>query len=191
MADSMDSNNFQKIKEGDQSAFNKLFDHHYSSLCFFANTYLNDIDQSRSLVQQVFVELWTKREKITINTSIKSYLFQSVKNRSIDFHRKEKNNIQISESIENSIHSPFQDLIEEAELNTRINNSINQLPDKCRKIFILCRFEGLKYAQIAEKLDISVKTVEMQMGIALKKLRKSLSDYQMINLMIFIFSKKQ
>jgi RNA polymerase sigma-70 factor (ECF subfamily) len=81
-------------------------------------------------------------------------------------------------------------LVEEAELNDRINASINQLPEKCREIFLLCRFEGLKYAEIAKKLNISVKTVEMQMGIALKKLRENLSDYQMINLLVFVSSKK-
>ena len=80
--------------------------------------------------------------------------------------------------------------MEEAELNARINQSINELPEKCREVFKLCRFEGLKYAQIAEQLDISVKTVEMQMGIALKKLRQKLSDNQMVNLLFFIFSKK-
>jgi RNA polymerase sigma-70 factor (ECF subfamily) len=75
-------------------------------------------------------------------------------------------------------------------LNHRINASINELPEKCREIFLLCRFEGMKYAEIARKLDISVKTVEMQMGIALKKMRSSLSDYQMVNLMVFVHSKK-
>lgn len=85
---------------------------------------------------------------------------------------------------------PFRDLVEEAELNERINASINKLPEKCREIFLLCRFEGLKYAEIAQKMNISVKTVEMQMGIALKRLRESLSDYQMINLLVFVFSKK-
>jgi RNA polymerase sigma-70 factor (ECF subfamily) len=80
--------------------------------------------------------------------------------------------------------------VEEAELNARINASINQLPEKCREIFILCRFEGLKYSEIAEKLDISIKTVEMQMGIALKKIRNNLTDYQIINLLVFVYAKK-
>jgi RNA polymerase sigma-70 factor (ECF subfamily) len=121
---------------------------------------------------------------------VKSYLYQSVKNRCIDYLRKEKSTSEISEIVENINQTPFRDLVEEAELNDRINASINQLPEKCREIFLLCRFEGLKYAEIAKKLNISVKTVEMQMGIALKKLRENLSDYQMINLLVFVSSKK-
>lgn len=185
-----DLNLFDKISRGDEAAFSCLFDDHYTSLCFFANKYLSDMDEARSLVQQVFIDLWMKREKILVNYSVKSYLYKTVKNRCIDVLRKEKNSTEISESVENLSHTPFRDLMEEAELNDRINASINQLPKKCREIFMLCRFEGLKYSEIAEKLGISVKTVEMQMGIALKKLRKFLSDYQMINLLIFILAKK-
>ena len=169
---------FQQIKKGDEAAFSHLFDAYYSALCLFANKYLRDMDLSRSLVQQVFIDVWTKCEKIRIVTSVKSYLYTTVKN------------TEISESVENLRQTPFRDLVEEAELNDRINASINQLPEKCREIFLLCRFEEMKYSEIAKKLGISVKTVEMQMGIALKKLRDSLSDYQMINLLIFIYSKK-
>ncbi|MFW5755240.1 MAG: RNA polymerase sigma-70 factor [Tangfeifania sp.] len=190
MAKVTDSIIFQQIKKGDEAAFSRLFDGYYSALCMFANKYLRDMDLSRSLVQQVFIDLWTKRESITVSTSVKSYLYTTVKNRCIDVLRKEKTTTAISESVENLNQIPFRDLIEEAELNDRINASINQLPEKCREIFLLCRFEGLKYSEIAENLGISVKTVEMQMGIALKKLRDSLSDYQMINLLVFIYSKK-
>lgn len=190
MAKVTDSIIFQQIKKGDEAAFSRLFDGYYSALCMFANKYLRDMDLSRSLVQQVFIDLWTKRESITVSTSVKSYLYTTVKNRCIDVLRKEKTTTAISESVENLNQIPFRDLIEEAELNDRINASINQLPEKCREIFLLCRFEGLKYSEISENLGISVKTVEMQMGIALKKLRENLSDYQMINLLVFIYSKK-
>ena len=190
MAKVMDPIIFQQIKKGDEAAFSRLFDAYYSALCLFANKYLQDMDLARSLVQQVFIDLWTKRERITVSTSVKSYLYTTVKNRCIDVLRKTKATTEISESVENLNQTPFRDLVEEAELNDRINASINQLPEKCREIFLLCRFEGMKYSEIAEKLGISVKTVEMQMGIALKKLRDSLSDYQMINLLVFIYSKK-
>lgn len=172
-----DPNIFRKIKNGDIAAFSQLFDETYTPLCFFANKYIYDMDKSRSLVQQVFVNLWVKQKKLKVHSSPKTYLYQSVKNRCIDYLRKEKKPIfepgfqAIYESV------PFQDLVEEAEINERINTAIYELPEKCREIFMLCRFEGLKYAEIAEKLNISVKTVEMQMGIALKKLRTKLSDY--------------
>jgi RNA polymerase sigma-70 factor, ECF subfamily len=186
-----DPNIFQHIRKGDEAAFSRLFDGYYAALCFFAAKYLGDMDLSRSLVQQVFVDLWVKREKTDIAISVKSYLYRSVKNRCIDHLRKERNTSEISKSVENFSQMPFRDLVEEAELNDRINASINKLPEKCREVFLLCRFEGLKYAEIAQKLNISVKTVEMQMGIALKKLRESLSDYQMINLLVFVHSKKK
>jgi RNA polymerase sigma-70 factor (ECF subfamily) len=190
MAENLNQHIFKRLQNGDEKAFSELFDKYYSALCMFANKYLQDMDLSRSLVQQVFIDLWMKRQKIAISTSVKSYLYTTVKNRCIDVLRKSKATTEISESVENLRQTPFHDLIEEAELNDRINASINQLPEKCSEVFLLCRFEGLKYSEIAEKLGVSVKTVEMQMGIALKKLRDSLSDYQTINLLIFIYSKK-
>lgn len=181
---------FDKIQKGDVSAFNILFDESYTNLCFFANKYLSDIDLSRSIVQQVFVDIWIKREKIKIHSSLKTYLYNSVKNRSLDYIQKEKRIVPYSVNYENMEAIPFQDLVEEAELNDRINSSINKLPGRCREIFILCRFEGLKYSEIAERLNISVKTVEMQMGIALKKMRNYLSEFHMFRLLLFVLSKK-
>jgi len=185
----VDEDIFSKIKIGDELAFNFLFEHFYSSLCFFSCKYVSDIDKARSLVQQVFVDIWVKREKLEVSRSAKAYMYNAVRNKSIDYLRKEKNTIQITEKIENIREVPFHDLIEETEQINQINNLINELPDKCREIFIMCRFEGMKYKQIAEKLDISIKTVEMQMGIALKKIRKKLSDQNLINLFLFFFSK--
>jgi RNA polymerase sigma-70 factor (ECF subfamily) len=181
---------FQQIKTGDETAFSRLFDHYYTPMCFFAAKFLNDMDISRSVVQQVFVDLWIKREKLNVKHSVKSYLFQSVRNRSIDYLRQQKNNIQISQRTEEMITAPFHDLIEESEMYSQVNSTINQLPEKCREIFILCRQDGLKYSEIARELNISVKTVEMQMGIALKKIRSSLNNLQLLNLLFMVFSKK-
>jgi RNA polymerase sigma-70 factor (ECF subfamily) len=157
----------------------------------FANKYLGDLDLSRSLVQELFVDLWLKREKLAIREPVKFYLYKAVRNRAIDHLRKSNRNVKLSEISDSKLSSPFEDKLEEAELNARINQSINELPEKCREIFLLCRFEGLKYSQIAEKLNISVKTVEMQMGIALKKMKDKLPDIQVIKLMMSIFLKKR
>ena len=181
---------FEKIKKGDDAAFSRLFDRFYTPLCFFASKYVSDLDLARSLVQQFFVDLWVKREKLDIHSSPKSYLYRSVKNRCIDYLRTRKKTIPVSMNGENDSSVPFQDLVEEAEINEKLNRAINQLPEKCREIFVLCRFENMKYSEIAKHLNISVKTVEMQMGIALKKLRQSLSDYQIINLLVFLHLKK-
>lgn len=180
---------FDDIRNGNEVAFNKAFDLYYSRLCFFADKILHDFDLSRSLAQQVFVDLWIKREKLRID-SLESYLYQSVRNAALDVLKHKKAELKYLSSLEKEETGQITDLIEEAELADRINKAIQKLPEKCREIFVLCRFEELKYAEIADRLNISVKTVEMQIGIALKKLRKELSDYQMIQLFTFTFPKK-
>ena len=182
---------YLKIKEGSEEAFNKVFELYYSRLCYFADHILHDFDFSRSLVQEVFVDLWVNREKQEISGSLKSFLFSTVKNRALDVlkHRKVESKFLAYHSEKEETVS-FQDLVEEAELNERINSAIQELPPRCRDIFILCRFEELKYSEIAERLNISVKTVEMQINIALKRMRQKLSDYQIIGLLLSVFSKK-
>lgn len=180
---------FDDISKGNEEAFNKAFDLYYSRLCFFADKMLRDFDLSRSVVQQVFVDLWIKREKLQID-SLQSYLYQSVRNASLDVLKHKKAESKYLSTLEKEESGQINDLIEEAELADRINKAIQKLPEKCREIFLLCRFEELKYAEIAARLNISVKTVEMQISIALKKLRKELSDYQMIQLLV-LFSRKK
>ena len=184
-----DSELLQKICLGNEEAFTKAFDLYYSPLCYYTDKFIHDMDESRSLVQQVFVDFWIKREKLQIQQSLKGYLFKCARNSSLDFlkHRlvESKYMNQINQESETQDH----DLIEEAELNARINTAIEALPEKCREIFILCRFEELRYAEIAQRLDISVKTVEMQMGIALKKLKLKLTNNQHIKILLYLFSK--
>jgi len=180
---------FAEIRNGNEEAFNKAFDFYYSRLCFFADKMLRDFDLSRSLVQQIFVDLWIKREKLQID-SLKSYLYQSVRNSALDVLKHKKVESRYLISLDKSEPEEMTDLMEEAELAHRINRAIQNLPEKCREIFVLCRFEELKYAEIADRLNISVKTVEMQVSIALKKLRKELADYQMIQLLSILFPKK-
>ncbi len=190
MAKDDDIRIIEEIKKGNDKAFSELFDAYYNVLCFFSNKYVSDLDLSRSVVQQFFVDLWINREKISINQSVKSYLFTSVRNASIDYLRKNKERPEKVQEIA-KLQVPFRDLVEEAELKERISMAINDLPHKCREIFITCRFDGLKYAEIAVKYNISVKTVEMQMGIALKRLRQSLSDYQIVQILLMILLKNR
>ncbi len=180
---------FEDIKSGSEKAFNKAFELYYTSLCYFTDTILHDFDLSRSVVQQVFVDMWIKRERLQV-VSLKAYLFQSARNACLDILKHRKAESKYLSMLDKSENEPMTDWIENAELADRINNAINNLPEKCRQIFILCRFEELKYAEIAEKLGISVKTVEMQISIALKKLRMDLSDYQPLNLFSLFLSKK-
>jgi len=189
MVQAKDHNLFEEIRNGNEVAFNKAFDLYYSRLCFFADQILHDFDLSRSIVQQVFVDLWIKRDQLLI-ISLQAYLYNSTRNASLDVLKHKKVESRYLSSLEKNESVVEADLMEEAELADRINRAIQNLPEKCREIFLLCRFEGLKYAEIADRLNISVKTVEMQVSIALKKLRRELSDYQMIQLLSFFIPKK-
>jgi len=179
----------QKIVQGNEKSFTEAFDHFYPGLCFYADKFLHDQDESRSLVQQVFVDLWIKRNKLVIQQSPKSYLFTTVRNYALDYLKHKVVETKYLRKVQPDSVSIDSDLIEEAELNARINSAIEALPAKCREIFTLCRFEELRYSEIAQKLGISIKTVEMQMGIALKKLRSKLTGNQNIQILLYIFSK--
>lgn len=165
-----------KICQGDKPSFTEAFMSYYPGLCYYAEKLVHDRDESHSLVQEVFVDLWAKREKLVIEQSLKAYLYTSVRNNSLDYlkHKAIETKYLKESQPFKSANDP--DLIEESELNSRINAAIEDLPEKCREIFILCRYNNLRYNEIALKLGISVKTVEMQMGIAMKKLRLKLSD---------------
>ena len=179
----------KQIRQGNEESFAKAFDHYYTSLCYFADKFIHDLDESRSLVQQVFVDLWIKRDKLVIQHSLKSYLFKATKNSALDYLKHKLVETKYLNDIKPEEIIVERDLIEEAELNARINAAIGELPEKCREIFLLCRFEELRYTEIALRLGISVKTVEMQMGIALKKLKSKLSVNQHIQILVYLFSK--
>jgi RNA polymerase sigma-70 factor, ECF subfamily len=159
-------------------AFQELFNEHYSSLCRFAVSFLKDNDSAEEVVQQVFVNLWDKRDLMDAEKSIKTYLFTSVKNRSLNFIRDNKKYRSYYLDIEGEMEIPVseKDIISEADLNTQVKNALDKLPEKCREIFELCRFEEMKYKEVAEKLGISQKTVEAQMSKALKIMREELKD---------------
>jgi len=184
-----DSELLQKISRGSEESFTEAFDLYYPPLCYYANKFIQDLDESRSIVQQVFVDLWIKRNKVVIHQSLKGYLFKSVRNCALDYLKHKVVETRYLNEKQSEVESYEHDLIEEAELNARINAAIEGLPEKCRQIFILCRFEELRYSEIAIRLEISVKTVEMQMGIALKKLRSKLSPNQHIKILLYLFSK--
>jgi RNA polymerase sigma-70 factor (ECF subfamily) len=153
--------------------------------------WLKDTDESEEIVQLVFVQLWEKREKIHISTSLKSYLYKSVYHSALNTikHQKIKEeylHMKQSQIQENEIQSN-QSL---KELETRIEKALNTLPEQCKLIFSMSRFEDLKYREIADVLNISIKTVENQMGKALKLMRHNLSDFLTILLVIIYFIKK-
>ncbi len=172
----------------DKGTFEDLFRSYFAPLCSFAQKYVRDIDEAKDIVHNVFINLWNKRNEVDLNTSLKSYLFQGVYNRSLNYIRDHKKLVQFNtpqSEAELGKYIESRDHLESSEAEGRINRALDALPDKCREIFLMNRFDGLKYREIAEKLNISIKTVETQMSRALKTLREKLSD--MILVLIFFF----
>jgi RNA polymerase sigma-70 factor (ECF subfamily) len=181
-----------KIEKFSNQDFENLFKDFFTPLCYFARKYVSDIDSAKEIVHDVFINLWEKRDSIDPEKSIKSYLYTSVNNRCLNHIRdnkkfdKENTEIELINEEHNSVST---DSMEEDELKAKINKSINNLPEKCRKVFVLSRYEELKYHEIAERLEISVKTVEAQMSKALKILRENLKEYVMLIILIFFTFK--
>lgn len=178
---------FKKIKKGDEKAFEKLFHGYYSHLCLFAERYVRNQAEAEEIVQDVFVRLWENRKRITIVTSVKNYLFRSVKNRCLNFLQHKKTETQYAQKLlaEAEQATPGDEDFIEPVLLRKIEESIKSMPQKRQEIFRLSREEGLKYREIAEKLNISVKTVETHMGLAIKTLREKLKQFTTFILLNF------
>ena len=157
-----------------------LFKTFYQPLCNYAHTFVQDKDEAEEIVQSTFLSVWEKKEITEIRTGIKPYLYAMVRNACLNLikHEKIKQKHVASELVmaERSVESVSRTVMA-TELETRISEAMEKLPEQCRLIFKLSRFEELKYAEIAEQLDLSVKTVENQMGKALKIMREQLKDY--------------
>lgn len=172
-----------------KAEFEKLFRAHFTALCCFARKYLGDMDSSKEIVHSVFVRLWENRAEFDWEKPAKSYLFTSVYNRSMNFIRDNRRFISgepdtLQEEITDT--SEFSDTLEVAELESRIKSALQNLPEKCRQVFELNRFGGKKYAEIADQLGISLKTVETHMSKALKILREELRDYLYVLLLFLL-----
>lgn len=159
--------------------FERLFETHYSNLCAYANNFIKDIDASEEVVQEVLFKLWTNKESIVITSSVQSYLFRAVRNASLNVlkHVNIREDYKVQNEYEMQDTLSAEDDMIVSELEEKIREAINQLPIERKKVFLLSRYEGLKYKEIAEKLNISVSTVEGQMVKALKFLRTELKDY--------------
>lgn len=174
-----------KIKQGDIKAYETLFHTYYAYLCAFATKVLLNPEAAEEIVQDFFVKLWESRAEITIDTSVKNYLFRSVKNRCLNHIKHEKIKTRHAEKVLSSAsQSQTSHQFYEVFLADEIEKSIAALPAKRREIFRLSRQEGLKYREIAERMNLSVKTVEAQMGLAIKHLREKLKKY---NTFLFYF----
>lgn len=172
-------------EELNHNSFEKLFRSLFPSLMTFAKKILVDEDDAREVVHQVFISVWEKRQEIDLSQSLKSYLFTSVHNRSLNVIRDRKK-FSSAEVPDVAGEWDVSSVIESMELEDKIMEVLSALPEKCREVFELSRFDGLKYSEIAERLHISVKTVENQMSKALKILREKLAKYLSILLWLIL-----
>lgn len=169
-------------EEGDRQAFEKIFKAYYKRLHGFAYSYLMQSEIAEDVVQSVFLKIWSQREAWDPPGTVKQYLFAAVRNEALNKIRHQN---VVDEAEDEVIHT-FENFKEHThsaedfeikELRAAIQKGIDELPPRCRQIFILNRRSGLTYKEIAEYLDISINTVNTQMGRALKSLRNYLSDY--------------
>ena len=184
---------FPKITEGNIEAFENLFHAYYANLCYFATGFIQDDETAEEIVQDLFVKLWERRAQLSVDTSVKNYLYRAVKNQCLN-HIKH-NNIKTAhlQNIHLNYEAQIQpdELFLANELAKKIEESIQSLPEKRREIFRLSREEGLKYQEIAKKLHISLKTVEAQMGLAIKTLREKLKNHISSIILFLCFQNNQ
>ena len=164
--------------------FEQLFRELFKPLSHFALKYVGDWDEAKGLVHEVFIAVWEKFETLPADTQYQSYLYTAVRNRCLNYIRDKKIHLSFEQVPENQLME-VQPTLETSELEREIEMAIQSLPEKCRMVFELSRREGLKYAQIAEKMEISVKTVEAQMSKALGIMKKHLSEF--LSLLFFVF----
>lgn len=184
-----ENNSIQILNE---EIFEKLFREHFKGLCFLATRYVKDMETAREIVQDVFVAFWEKRANIDLSKSPKSYLGTSVYNKCLNYlrdNRKFNKDLLIAENLFTDVPAEATDVLVVEEITKKIESAIAELPEKCREIFVMNRFEQLKYHEIAEKLQLSVKTVESQMSKALQHMRLRLADYITLLLLILYFMK--
>lgn len=156
--------------------FENMYKTHYKMLRNAADNIIGDTDAAHDVVQEVFVKLWNRKDEVSAILNQKAYLFRSVINASITYLENNKGKARIDDfKIESMGTTDSKILTRELEL--KIQGALDSLPPKCKAIFILSRFEGLKNKEIAEHLGLSLKTVENQMGIALKKMKEDLKPY--------------
>ena len=165
----------RRIRAGDERALEVVFRTHYAGMASFVQRFVRSPDLAEELVQDVFLKLWTKREQLAEIETLRTYLFRAARNTALNYLRRVKleRRWQEEQGTETDPPTTFaaDDDTVEQEVATAVKQAIDRLPPRCREIFLISRDGGLTYAEIARSLDISVKTVETQMGRALKSLR--------------------
>lgn len=171
---------FSALKNGSTAAFDLCFELYFTGLCTFANKLVRDSQVAQDIVQELFVNLWIKREKLEIHTSIKAFLFQSVKNNCLDHIKHSQVELAFASRYINENAEEYENIYSDytkKEILQALNVAIEKLPKQCKAVFEMSRFEYKSYKEIAEMLGLSVKTVENHMGRALHIIRLELKEF--------------
>ena len=176
------------LKQDSKEAFSLLFQTYYTDLVLFCGNFIKDKDSCEDIVQSIFLKLWNERKNIQIETSLKSYLLKAVRNSCFDEFR----HLEIVRQYESDYENPVLDCYDTenyvlySDLYDHLRYALEQVPEQYREAFVMNRFEGLKYREIALKLNVSERTVEVRVSKALEILRKQLKDFFMLLLLIGI-----
>jgi RNA polymerase sigma-70 factor (ECF subfamily) len=176
-----DQQQLRRIRKGDIHSFEVLFHRYYTGLCGYAESLLHKGEVAEEVVQDVFYNIWKNRNTLRISKSWQNYLYRAVYNNSMMYLRKTRREFPMEDQLAFHLQVPSEnpaEAMEYEEISSMISATLQELPERTRKIFEMNRQEGLKYREIAERLSISVKTVEANMGKALKALRTSLKKYE-------------
>jgi RNA polymerase sigma-70 factor (family 1) len=177
------------LRKGDEMVYETVFKNYYSRLCNYANTIVKDANEAEEMVQGTFLALWENRDTLLIHTSVKSYLYRAVHNTCLNRIKhlkvKQAHSEHYKYVTDVAYESTAQNILGD-ELQQQINQAIESMPQQCRTVFVLSRFENLTYAEIADQLKISVKTVDKHMVKALKIMRENLKEYLPILMLLFM-----
>lgn len=165
----------KRIQQGDEKAFKQLFDFYFVSLCRFANLYAKHSQEAEEIVMDLFIHIWEHRTTLNIHLSVKAYLFQAVRNKLLNLLRNNPDCIPIDQLPDEPV-TTIDSTLESDELQQLIVTAVTSLPDKCREVFVLSREQKLTNKEIADQLNISVKTVEAQITKALRTIKKQLGS---------------
>ena len=168
-----------EIKNGNRESFDQIFRRYYSPLVHFGVRFVADADLSAEIVQDLFVRLWSNRENLSFSNSFESYLMRSVRNSAITYINKERSHAEANLKVfsgDSDVNDPSE-MLQSSNLEETYRKILSDMPEKRREVFLASRFDGMKYAEIAEKMGVSQKTVEAHMSAAIKQLREGLKAY--------------
>ncbi len=172
-----------KLKVGDHSAFSSIFTAYYNDLVMFATRFTHDLNDAEEIVQNTFLRLWEEHESLNINISLKSYLLKIVQNKCIDWYRHNKiiriHTNYMTKTVPQFTYDPDRYILY-SELQEQIEAALEKMPNEISEVFLMNRNKGLKYQEIADILDVSVRTVEVRIGKALHLLHDQLKEYFVI-----------